>query len=308
MKLSVILITYNFAGLAIRAIDSVLAQTKNCELEIIVVDNASSDGTPSELKAAYPGLQLIQNQENVGFARACNQAIGVAKGEYLVLLNSDCFLSNDCFGEMRTYLDSHPEVGIAGARLLNSDLTPQGSCRKFVTAVGEFLATLPYLNKLPFQCFHRDILSAANTETAILVDYVSGACFMFHRSVLESIGGFDEQFFMYSEEEEFCFRARKAGIRTVYVPTAVAVHMSGASFGKNIWRRSTLVAASRLKYYRKYHSSLQVLTFRIALAPALVVRACFGAVASVFPSTRDKAHIYTLDALVTLRTYIVGPY
>jgi len=152
----------------------------------------------------------------------------------------------------------HPQIGIVGARLLNSDLTPQGSCRRFVSITNEFLATFPYLNKLPFQCFHRDLLVAKRTRTPIIVDYVSGACLMFRRSVFESIGGFDEQFFMYSEEEEFCYRALQAGIKTAYIPSAKAMHMGGASFGENVRCRSALVASSRLKYYQKYHSCSQV--------------------------------------------------
>jgi N-acetylglucosaminyl-diphospho-decaprenol L-rhamnosyltransferase len=304
MKLSIVLITYNFAQLVTRSISSVLENTGIQDYEIIVVDNASTDGTPETIRAAFPQIQLIENATNTGFSRACNQATRLARGEYIVLLNSDCFLRNDTFGRMLNYMEGKPEVGIVGARLLNPDLSPQGSSRRFLSLVGEFCATLPYVNKLPIQCFHRDLLTAKKTSLAILVDYVSGACFMFRRSTFDTIGGFDERFFMYSEEEEFCYRARRAGILTAYVPSAEALHISGASFGENVYNRSALVASSRLKYYKKYHSSFQVLAFRVFLSLALMTRASFGFLANVFPSARSRARIYTIDALVTLRTYL----
>src|SRR5438270_2096706 len=240
MRLSVLLVTYNCTDFAARAIECVFSCTRSCEFEIIVIDNASTDGTPDALQSTYPTLQVIKNGTNVGFARACNQAITLARGEYLVLLNTDCFLQNDSFGEMLSYLDVCPDVGIVGAKLLNVDTSLQGSCRRFVTMLGEVFATLPYLNKIPLQWFHRDVLEAAHAHVPILVDYVSGACFMFRRTTCNVIGGFDEELFMYSEEEDFCLRARRAGIRTAYVPSAVAVHVGGASFGTNVRRRSRL--------------------------------------------------------------------
>ena len=265
MRLSILLVTYNCAKLATRAIQCVLSHTAELDFEIIAVDNASNDNTTAELRTVYPRIQLIENRTNVGFARACNQAIQLAKGEFIVLLNTDCFLQNDAFGEMVAFLERQSDVGIVGARLLNTDKSPQGSCRRFVTTTREVLATLPCLNKLPFQCFHRDVLDALGCPAPMLVDYVSGACLMFRRSTVEIVGGFDEQFFMYSEEEEFCFRARKAGIKTAFVPGAVAVHVGGASFGKDVCRRSTLIAGSRLKYYMKYHSFLRTVCFRASL-------------------------------------------
>jgi GT2 family glycosyltransferase len=287
-----------------RSISAVLTHTNVREDDIIVIDNASSDGTPDIVADTFPHVLSIRNAVNEGFAKACNQAVALSSTEYVVLLNTDCFLRNDAFGEMLRYLESHPDVGIVGARLSNSDRTPQGSCRQFVSITNEFLATLPYLNKLPCQCFHRDLLSARSAYAPMIVDYVSGACFMFRRATFDKIGGFDERFFMYSEEEDFCYRARQAGYKTVYLPSADAIHVGGASFGEHIKRRSALVANSRLKYYKKHHSPLQVVAFRATLSLALVARTCFGIIASVFPSARSRARVYSLDALVTLRTYL----
>ena len=138
----------------------------------------------------------------------------------------------------------------------------------------------------------------------MIVDYVSGACLMIRRVVFDMVGGFDERFFMYSEEEDFCHRALQSGFRTAYVPSARAMHISGASFGANVRWRSALVASSRLKYYEKYHSPIEALAFRAILLPALAVRVCFGVLASIFHPARSSARIYIIDALVTMRTYL----
>ena len=303
-KLSVVLITYNLREVVAHALRSVLQQTQSVDYELIVIDNASQDGTPGAVASEFPEAELVENSENIGFARAVNQAVRMAQGDYIVLLNSDCFLRNDAFGQMAAYLDSHYEVGIVGAKLLNESLTVQPSCRRFVSWQNELLAFLPLLYKLPLQCFHRDLLPALTATEPLPADYVSGACFMFRRRTFEQMGGFDERFFMYSEEEDFCYRAQSAGWKTVYLPAAEAIHLGSQSFGAQSFRRCWLVAHSRLNYYRKHHGFYQVLWFRGVLCLASLLRLPFAVLGYLVVSKRPKARDYAVESVASLKAYL----
>jgi GT2 family glycosyltransferase/SAM-dependent methyltransferase len=304
MKVSVVLVTYNCSSLVRRCIARISEHTTGVAWELLAVDNDSRDGTADMIVREFPQVKLLRNGDNVGFARACNQAFSHAAGEYILWLNTDCFLINNALAEMAACLDAHPDVGIVGARLFNEDGSYQSSCRKFLSLPTEFFLTLPLFNKLPIQSIHPHILHARTATGPIPVPFVSGACLMFRRAVHDQIGGLDERFFMYCEEEDFCRRARVAGWRTMYVPSAQAVHLGGAS--APTLQRCTRLYDSKLLYYRKHHSAFATAIFRVAMAIALTLRLTFGMAAMLIPGKSKTGKALATEGAAGLSSVVAS--
>lgn len=233
-----------------------LMEQEGVNLEVIVVDNASEDGSPEMVESEFPEAILIRNQTNVGFGAGHNLAFAQASGEVLMPLNSDAIVHPGCLRILVDFLRSDPTVGIAAPKLLNPDGSLQYSCRRFPTpAAAVFRNT--FLGKLfPKNRFAREYLMTDWDHSQPRdVDWVSGAAFGLRRSVYEQIGGFDERFFMYLEDVDLCKRVHEAGYRVVYVPDAVVTHKIGASTDRVANRMIRQFHRSMLLYYKKHHIS-----------------------------------------------------
>ncbi|MCX7838191.1 MAG: glycosyltransferase family 2 protein [Anaerolineae bacterium] len=270
MDISILIVSWNVRELLRRCLVSVASSqysvfsvqnslnTEHCPLntEIIVVDNASSDGTVEMLRAEFPHVRVIANTDNVGFTRANNQALALAQGRYLFLLNPDTELHPNALQTLYDYAEAHPDVGIIGPRLFYGDGTPQSSRRRFPTLATAFLES----TKLQ-QWFPRNrvltryyILDTRDDETQE-VDWVTGAAMFVRRAVYEQIGGLDEGFFMYSEELDWCYRAKRAGWRIVYLPTAQVIHHEGKSSEQVLAARDIHFHSSKVRFFRKHHGT-----------------------------------------------------
>jgi GT2 family glycosyltransferase len=261
--LSVTICSWNTRDYLDRCIESVLTQADGVALEIIVIDNASEDGSAEMVEQKYPNVRLIRNQENRGFGAGHNQGFAIAEGEFLMPLNSDAVVHESCFERLIAFLREHPDVGIAAPKLLNPDGSLQYSCRRFPTpAAALFRNTL--LGKLfPNNRFAREYLMQDWDHCEPRdVDWVSGAAFCFRASVYRAIGGFDERFFMYLEDVDLCKRVHEAGYRVVYVPNAVVTHVIGASTDRVANRMIRQFHKSMLLYYAKHHLSRAPLPLR----------------------------------------------
>ena len=251
-ELSVIIVNYN-GGPLLGACLERLAAAIPPGSEILIVDNASADGSADDLEARFPGLRVIRNARNVGYGTANNQALEVVRGRFVLLLNPDVIVEPDAVATGIRYMDEHPDVGILGARILlpNGQLDPPAR-RSFKTPSTYLFKALGLSRAFPrHRRFGRYYLSYLSEDELADVDAGVGAFMLMPRRLIEEIGGFDERFFLYCEDEDLCWRARQAGWRTVYHPGVVVHHRKGSST-----RRRPLWAAyqwhrSLLLYHRK---------------------------------------------------------
>jgi N-acetylglucosaminyl-diphospho-decaprenol L-rhamnosyltransferase len=261
--LSVIIVSWNVRDLLEQALDAVLtAGTHTPDLEIIVVDSASSDGTPEAIRIRYPQVRLIASDENLGFAKGNNRGIVEAHGDFLLLLNADTVVRGDALAILINYLQEHPNVGMVGPRILNADETTQSSRRRYPTLPVLFLESTWLQSLAPRQQLdHFYVADIADSEEQI-VDWITGAAMLVRREVLNDIGGLDEGFFMYSEELDWCHRIGNAGWKIAYTPAAEIVHYGGKSSEQVAPARHIYFQSSKVRYTLKYHGRLAAETLR----------------------------------------------
>ncbi len=258
--LSVVIVNWNVRDLLRACLRSL--EGAGCAVEIIVVDNGSSDGSVEMVRAEFPHVHLIPNAENRGFTVANNQGIEVASGRYVLLLNPDTEVVGDALTTMVEFADANPDVGVVGPQLLNPDGSVQSSRRRFPTlATGFFESTWlqPYT---PRRVLTRYYVLDRPDDRMQDVDWVTGAALMARREAIEEVGLLDEGFFMYSEELDWCRRFRAAGWRVVYLPAARIVHHEGKSSEQAIPARHIHFQTSKVRYFRKYHGPLAAETLR----------------------------------------------
>lgn len=238
MDVSIIIVNYHSADMVIDCINSVWEKTKSASVEIIVVDNASGDGSADTLRRAFGDrITLIESPENLGFGRANNLGAKQAAGEYLFLLNPDTILVNDAIDVLKGYLDDHPACGVAGGNLFFPDLSPAPSfCRRFddlqlekQRASWTALVGGKIREKLLRGGKAKPLAEFNHTDTPEKVAYIFGADMMLKRSLYEAVGGFDPDFFMYGEEQELTWRITARGYEVVCVSQARIIHLEGAT-------------------------------------------------------------------------------
>lgn len=251
LDLSIIIISYNTRDLTLGCVEAIAKEGSRLTYEIIVIDNKSTDGSVVALRGIWrkdKNFVLIENKENLGFAKAVNQGIENAKGEYVLLLNSDTKVVKGALGKLVDFARKTPDAGVVGARLLNKDKSVQPSCYNFPTiinAIKEYwLGIVGAYSKF-----------APKGKSAAMVEAVVGAVFLITPQALEKVGLFDERYFMYLEDLDYCRRVWKSGLRVYYFPKAEVVHYHGES-GKHLadeanqWRR--LIPSSKI-----YHGLLK---------------------------------------------------
>jgi GT2 family glycosyltransferase/lipopolysaccharide/colanic/teichoic acid biosynthesis glycosyltransferase len=231
VKVSVIIVSYNVKEFLQQCILSVKNSLDNLEHEIIVVDNNSVDGTTEIIRYKFPEIILIENNKNRGFAAACNQGLGVSKGDFLLLLNPDTMIQEDTIQTMIDFFESVPDAGAAGCKILNADGTLQLACRRsFPTPLIALPKILGLSHLFPkVKIFGKYNLTYEDPNKVIEVDAVSGSFLFFRREVYSRIQGLDESFFMYGEDLDYCYRIKQAGWKIYYVPYTKIIHYKGES-------------------------------------------------------------------------------
>lgn len=258
MDLSIIIPSFNTKSLLERCLQSIFVSLKGSEIsfEVIVVDNASTDGSPSLVSKKIPQVHLLLNKQNEGYGKANNQAIKKATGRYVLLLNSDIVVQNMAIGSLYSFIQKRERV-FAGGKLLNEDGSVQPSCGPFFSLPVVFIMLFA---KGDYWGATR--LSPEETQT---VDWVSGACLMGRKSSFIDVGLFDEDIFMYMDEVEFLFRARKRGYETYVYPDARFTHTGAASSGS---RKTPVLNIYRglLYFYKKHRNPFALAILRAVLA------------------------------------------
>jgi GT2 family glycosyltransferase len=243
--LSVIIINWNTRQLLSQCLQSVIDNLHDLSFESFVVDNGSTDNSVEMIQKEFPEVTVIENRENLGFAKANNQAILLSNGRYILLLNSDAFLTPNAIQSMHNMMENNLDVGITGAHLVYPDGRPQVSHGPLPTFWSE-VASLFSLDKL-----HKE---KDNHNTYQETGTVSGACMLIRKSLLNQIGLLDEAFFMFSEEVDLCNRCHKAGAKVLYVKSAMVIHTHAGSTGMTVQRIMRLYSG-KLQYFYKHFGS-----------------------------------------------------
>jgi GT2 family glycosyltransferase len=265
IDLSVVIVSWNVRDLLRDCLQSIEAGRGKLNIETIVVDSASADGSPDMVRQEFPGVTLIASQENLGFPRGNNVGIKRARGRQILLLNPDTIIIDDALPVMVSYLDQHMDVGGLGAQLLNPDGSIQSSRRRFPTLLTGIFESTWLDNLAPSSITrHYFVLDRPANET-IDVDWVTGACLMVPRRVIDHVGLLDEGYFMYSEELDWCRRIVDAGWRIVYLPQAKIIHYIGKSSDQAVTDRHINFQRAKLRYFRKYHGRLAAFVLRLFL-------------------------------------------
>jgi len=273
MKLSIIIVSWNVEADVLDCLRSIRQNPPSEPFEVILVDNASSDGTVEAVRRDFAETVVIANAGNRGFAAANNQALAVAKGQYLLLLNPDTLVHPHALDLLVEYVESHPDVGACGPRLLNRDGTTQLSVRHFPSIRASLYrhTSLRYLGLFRGQ-YKKALMKDFSHDRRMDVDIVKGAALIVRRSVIDRIGPLDEAFFMYYEEADLCLRIRKAGWRVVFLADAVVTHTGGRSSDKAGMDRRIMRLRSLVMFIGKHRSRLTTVLFVCVLAPTLLLR------------------------------------
>jgi len=255
VDLSICIVSWNTLADLRRALASVFARAGEAAFEVIVVDNASDDGSSQMVRQEFPGARLIENRGNRGFAAGNNQALRVASGRYHLLLNSDAIMHPGAFAEVVRFMDSHPDAGAAGLRVLNPDGSLQYSCRRFPRLATGLFRKVPLGRLIPDNRWNREYLMSDWPHDAVReADWVSGAAMCLRAQTLQQVGLLDEGYFMYCEDVDWCYRARRAGWKVYYLPTAVVTHVIGRSSDQRPLRMVIEFHRSMARFYRKHYA------------------------------------------------------
>jgi len=250
---SIIIVNWNTRDLLCNCIESALRTAGSLEVEIIVVDNASTDGSVAAVRRQYPCVKLIANSQNVGFARANNQGVAASSGRYVLLLNSDARLLPNALQSMVATLNARPAVGLVGAQLRNADGSFQASISPFPGLWQEFLI-LSSLGRWRYGRYYPSRGPQAGQSPAT-GGYVEGACMLIRREAYQAVGGLDEAYFMYAEDVELCYDLCQQGWQVCYQPAALVVHLGGGSSQSRRPERESDLYCSRVRFFQRHYGS-----------------------------------------------------
>ncbi len=254
MDLSIVIVNWNVKDLLAKCLKSIYFASENLDIEIFVVDNNSSDGSVEMLMEKFPKVNLIVNKENRGFAAANNQAIEKATGKYILLLNPDAEILDNSLEKSIQFMDEHPECGVMGSRVFNSDKTLQPSVRRFPTLWPILLIFLKLPKIFPkLKSIQKYLAVDFDYNKNREVDQVMGAFMMVRKEIFEKIGLLDKDFFIWFEEVDFCKRVWNNNYKVIFYPGAEIIHHGGKSFAQQgVVKKQRLFFKSALTYFKKH--------------------------------------------------------
>lgn len=283
MDISIIILNYNTREMTLECIQSVYDRTRQNSFEVIVMDNASTDGSREALAdLPHENYTYIYNPVNEGFSRGNNRAADRARGDRLLFLNNDMVLKNDVAGILSEYLDTHPEAGIAGPKFLNPDGSLQISCRNFPSLLVGVWRFFPFLRKwLKKEAagYYQDDRDYTQTQS---VETLSAGAILISRELFFRIGKFDTFSFMYAEDADICRQVRDRGLQVVFCPRAVLVHFGGQSTRLNSYRAVWAYYNAFYHLYKKYYFG----PWAVLVKPLFWLRAVIGLLKTLFQADK----------------------
>jgi hypothetical protein len=303
LDISIIIVSWNTKAFVRQCLSRIQESCGELTNEIVVVDNASSDGTPEMVEQEFPEVILVPNQSNLGFAKANNVGMRRTTGKYVCLINSDVTLLPDCLQKMCAYMNRHPDVGMLGPRMLFPDGTPGPSCMRRPSLLIWFMEALGLSAIFESARLHMENFNCASAEE---VDVLNGWFWMVRRSALGRVGLLGEQFFMYGEDIEWCHRFQENGWQIVYFPDAAAIHFVGGSAARSPIRFYVEMQRANLKYWKQYHGfPSQVMYVLIVILHQLLRALGYSCIYLLRPADRSEASLKIKRSFACLR-WIVG--
>ncbi|HEX8834424.1 MAG TPA: glycosyltransferase family 2 protein [Abditibacteriaceae bacterium] len=289
IALSVVILNWNACDFLVEALRSIVSQNWRHDIEVIVVDNNSTLDTSVEtVRHDFPQARLIAHDKNIGFSAGNNLGYKAARGRHILFLNPDTVVHDGAFDTLIDWMDAHPEAGACGPKLLNSDGSLQASCRAFPSVGAGFFRNTFLGRMFPNNPWTRSYLMLGfNHDREAEVDWLSGSALFVRREALEQIGAWDEEYFMYCEDVDLCYRLKAAGWKRVYVPQAVITHRIG---GSSDWAQGAMIRqhhGSMLLFYRKHYARGSGLLLLPLAAFGIGLRA-LGAVAKLYRGYRKN--------------------
>lgn len=286
-KVAVVVVSHNTRDLLITCIGSIIESTQSEDIEVVVVDNASGDGSYEAVRRHHPQAIAIRNEVNIGFAAACNQGIGATSAPFILLLNSDAQLTGHAFRALCDCM-RFDRCGAAGCKLVNAEGAEMVSVRNFLTPFNQALELTGLTTRLRSRRFRRTCQPALSEERLdCSVDWVEGSCLILRRAVLDELGLFDERFFMYSEDEDFCMRLKQRGWLICYSAAGFAVHHGGASTAQHRIEMLHYFYSSQVLFLSKHSGFSSVLLYVACMSFVLTVRRVLLPVLSRNADARD---------------------
>jgi len=293
MDISIIIVNWNTGDLLQGCLESIYRTIHNISYEIIVVDNASQDGSVAMLQELYPHVKQIRNIENRGFGAANNQAIQVMNGRYALLLNTDTVLTENAVHELFSFMETHPDVAMACGQLLNADGSKQNSIASFPN----LLTLLTNVSLLEY-LFPKSYPSKRyNHKEPIEIDSGIGACLLVRKRAIEEVGMFDERYYFFFEETDWAYRMKSAGWKVFHVPSAFIYHFQGQSIGGGVRSRIEFYR-SRYKFFRKWRNTPYYFLIYFIIGLRLLINWLLTSIAIIFSlgmngRLREKFFLYS---------------
>jgi len=249
----IIIVSWNTKPYLLRCLESIFQKRERVPWEVVVVENGSQDGSGNAVKEMFPSVRLIENDRNLGFSKAANQGLIKSSGRYALLINPDTEVKERVIGQLVSFMDGHPKAGVAGVQLLHSDGSKQNSIANFPTLATELL------NKdlLRWVFPERFPGKSKNYLEPIEVDSVIGACMIMRREAMEQVGLLDEDYFLFLEETDWCYRMKKAGWKVYHLPEAEIYHFQGKSAEAEKKRARVEYYRSRYLFFKKHRGGLK---------------------------------------------------
>ena len=304
MKLSVVIVNYNVKYFLEQCLRSVSAAADGLDVEVVVVDNASSDGSCDYLEPQFSNVKFIRNKDNRGFARANNQAIAATTGEYVLLLNPDTIVAKDTFRQFIYFMDSHPDAGGAGAYMLRTDGTFAPESRRGLPTPFVAFCKMSGLSSLfpTSRTFGRYYMGYIDKEQKSRIEIISGAFMFLRRKALDKAGLLDEDFFMYGEDIDLSFRLLKAGYNNYFIPERI-LHYKGESTEKSSYRYVYTFYQAMQLFFNKHFSHYSLL-FSLPVNIAIWCRAAMAYIGNQMPHRKKKPKSTIKSVVVGCKTAI----
>lgn len=288
VKLSIVILCWNDKKVIDNCLRSIFEGTRLTTFEVIVSDNGSTDASVGFIREAYPEVKIIENGENLGFAKGNNVGIRASQGELVLILNPDTIVHGNALDKFVEFADKHPEAGGFGCRVLNPDGSYEPSARPFPTVWRQWIAAL-YLRPLGYlsKMFLSDIYVGWRGDTQREVDWQAGCCVMFRAELLKRLGGFDEQFFYHCEEVDLCRRVWQAGYPIIFTPEVEITHLAGQSVARFPIRFELEKNRSHYRYFHKHYGKRAVYGYRRAILAWIRVRQLGYGLIGLFRPTEE---------------------
>jgi GT2 family glycosyltransferase len=304
LDVSIVIVNWNTKEILRNCLRSVYEQAGEIDFEIIVIDNASNDGSTEMVNNEFPYVILLKNAENRGFAVANNQGMAIARGRYVLLLNSDTVVLDNAIAKTVSFADHHKDTAVVGCRVLNPDGSTQQTCFMFPSMLNMFLSST-YLYKLfsNNSFFGRERMACWKRNDVREVDVVTGCFMLVKQDVIMKVGVLDERFFMYGEETDWCYRCKQAGWKTLFTPSAEIIHLGGESSKQAITEMILLRRGSKLLFFKKHKGWFVYILACLFITLFFFLRVPYWAMRTLFSKKNERKKY-----IKVMYTYIIGGF